>query len=231
MHFLKTKCAFFLYCRFLLNFVSVQLIDFYTYICIQILTTMKNLILLFSLSLVLFACDKEEVFRLDPLATLSIKPDASGWSMIASTNRVGSAYNHLSALDIVKRTTCMRFKMNNGVEGTRGFDPLQRDTISEIPCLKMWGTDIINTDGVYMPDFIESRNCVLEIWANKYSAWSARDTVGFIPNAVLIAAQDSIQQAYSKQDLQAVYRIFNEAFTFRPCTGSEYRALQALGEN
>lgn len=187
---------------------------------------MKKFIILLLSIFLLASCvpEEEPVFRLDPNATISIKPDPTAFQ----TTMLRSTKGYLSALEIVKQTTVMRFKNEvvfGSSDATRGFSDAQRDTISETPCLKMWGTDIIDQFGNYTPEFIEGHDIVLERWSNN-SFNSEKDTIGYIPNAVIFAAKDSIKAALLINDTESVYRIFNNAFTFRPITGAEWLALK-----
>lgn len=192
------------------------------------LIAMKKFIFLLFAAVLLASCHDEPAMRLNPEAMISIKPDPKGWN---NTMSLKSA-EHLSALEIVYQTTGMRFKndgMFSSLGAFRGFADAQRDTSASNPCLKMWGTDIINGEGEYTPEFIEGYDVILEHWANSGSTLSKRDTIGYIPNAVLRAAEDSIRIALQNQDTAAVYRIFNDAFTFRPITGAEWLELKRQG--
>lgn len=187
---------------------------------------MKRFIFLLFASILLAACHDEPDFRLNPEAMISIKPDPKGW------NNAGlKSAEYLTPLEIVERTTCMRFR-NDAVfgeysDGIRGFSEGQRDFVT--PALKMFGTDIIDQFGEYCPEFIEGHDMILEHWANSGTSTSARDTIGYIPNSVLRAAEDSIKTALAANDIEAVYRIFNNAFTFRPITGAEWLTLKMQG--
>ena len=195
---------------------------------------MKRLILFLILAVgfVLASCDNEEpkVFRLDPKAMISIKPEQKAWN---GSMRI-KADGYLSPLDIVRQTTVIRFKntaMYGTGDATRGFELFQRDTISAIPSLKMWGTDIISSEGEYVPEFIEGHDCILEHWHTNSYFYGKKDTIAYIPNSVLRAAETAIKQAFADKNTELVYQLFNEAFTFRPTTGAEYRQLKLLNQN
>lgn len=189
---------------------------------------MKKLLFLLSV-IVLFGCEKE-TFKLAPDAMISIRPAVGAWkSPIQKVKADEPTYQHLSAMEIVKQSMGISFQ-NEPIWGTqavdRGFSESQRDTVSNPPCLKMYGADIIKANGNYDPSFIEATDCVLLRTVN-----NQRDTVGYIPNSVLRAAEIEINAAFSAKDNEAVYRVFNEAFTFLPVTGEEWRALKANSEN
>jgi len=190
-------------------------------------TIMKRLLPIFLISLLFSSCNKKDDptgFKVDVYATVNIKP-AVGFR---------SAGEHISALEIVKKATVIHFTTSDLQSATRGFDKAQRDTISATPCLKMWGTDIINEQGVYEPIFIEGSNFVLEVW-NGFPTIPYRqckiDTIAYIPNSVIQSARISIKAAYNAGNSDEVYRLFNDAFTFVPITGSEYRELMKKGLN
>lgn len=179
------------------------------------------------------ACNKDDddVFRLDPNATISLKPDLSAWTLKSSDLKSDSEY--LTPLEIVQQTSVMRFKNDRNFgdnDLTRGFSETQRSLNSDPPMLLMWGTDIIDSEGNYVREFIEGNDCILEVWETN-SAYSDKDTIAYIPNSVLRAAEAAIIEAYNNNDYETVYQLFNEAFTFRPTTGAEYRALKEQGLN
>ena len=189
-------------------------------------------IILFLLALVVFAsCNPEEPIaekiKIDPLATVDIKPDPNGWGNLRSTNP-----EHLSPLEIVEKTTVMQYYNPDIIEWSdglweRGFHDLQKDLNPDNPMLKMWGIDIITEEGEYLPYFIESENIILISFELIDDA--PRDTIGYIPNSVMRTAETAIKAAYANGDTEAVYQLFNEAFTFRPITGAEYKTLKEAG--
>lgn len=202
---------------------------------------MKKLTFFLILIILLAGCkakdEPKEPFVIDPLATVSIKPETGAWSK-SPAMKVKSVQEHLSALDIVKKTHIMQFYNSKlmielGYEPNtileRGFDALQRDTISEIPSLKMWATDIIKEDGELLTHFIEGNDVILIHFRERYNPQSIRDTIGYIPNSVIRSAETAIKTAYNNNDPDEVLRLFNDAFTFRPITGAEYKALKLQG--
>lgn len=184
---------------------------------------MRKIILLILLSVFVISCghdDTPSTGKLDSNAMINLRP-APG------TKSVGDTI-HLSALEIVRQTTNLKFVnvpiFGNQVVG-RGFSDIQRDTVS--PMLKMWGTDIIDQDGNYVPGFIEASDCVLQRIINLDKPNMVIDTIAYIPNSVLRAAEAQIKEAYAKSDFTTCYKVFNEAFIFIPINGSEWRALKA----
>lgn len=53
------------------------------------------------------------------------------------------------------------------------------------------------------------------------------DTLAYIPKAQHRAAVEKLEELYKDKDnnWSEIYRIFNEAFIFVPCTGDEYKAM------
>lgn len=196
---------------------------------------MKKIYLsLFAFAMMLFACDRQvQSFVLDPDATIKLRPDLSGWQItrsdsdsITAPDTVYSPY--LSPIEVVRQAVGISFQNfalfgNQSVD--RGFHATQRDTISDPPCLLMYGTDIINQHGEITLTFIEGEDCILfRVKDNE------RDTIAYIPNNVMRTADSLIKIAYDAQNYEEVYSIFNEAFTFLPVTGAEWRALKAAQE-
>ena len=215
---------------------------------------MKKLILFIVAVTLLTAC--ESTFKMDPNAMVSIRPAQGAWDAPAAMKAMRSdsvatdsvTYTHLSALEIV-RTTCNLEFRNVAVFGDqntgRGFSSNQRDTSDVAPCLKMFGTDIIDMYGAFVPEFIGGEQVVLtRLWLimpegdtvmfdpitrypHEYMATKVlKDTIAYIPDATLRAAETVIYAAWNLQDNEEVYRLFNEAFVFVPVTGAEWRALQ-----
>jgi hypothetical protein len=88
----------------------------------------------------------------------------------------------------------------------------------------MFATDIITQDGVYQREFIYGYDVILTTHDNV-------DTVAYVPNSIITEARNNIEAALENENYDEVYRLFNEAFTFIPISGSEWRALKAQGIN
>jgi len=183
---------------------------------------MKKLFYLL-IAVLLIACkgDEPKVFQIDPLATVNIKPAAGTVMKVKSNVNV----EHLTALEIVKQTTIIQYNFK-GDRWERGFESNQRDTISTVPMLKMYGLDIINQEGNYVPDFIESIDCILIKFDTHAPYGAPRDTIAYIPNATLRAAELIIKQAYEAKNEELILNTFNTAFTFIPISGAEYREFK-----
>lgn len=182
---------------------------------------MKNLLVIFFLVFAVISCEKQPTSKgkLDPNALISIRP------------AVGVKSGYLTAKDIVKNTWDMCW-YNPGVAGTlivRGFSATQRDTTNVR--LLMWGTDIISIEGKYVPDFIEGNNFLLRDDIDMNAFPRVYDTIAYIPNSVITEAKGKIKTALADSNYVEVYRLFDEAFTFTPISGAEWRALKAAGQN
>lgn len=170
--------------------------------------------------LVIFGCKKDDRGQLDKNAMISI------WPSGATTK----ATNHLSNYEIVRQAESLSFYSPSFTgPGTRGFTKDQRDTINVR--LLMFGSDIIDQFGNYVPEFIEGNDFVIRRNLATPVQTPIWDTIAYIPNAVIKSARATIQKAYTDGDYTEVYRVFNEAFTFIPCGGEEWRALKRTLQN
>lgn len=156
-----------------------------------------------------------------------IKPDRTAF--VSTRSAVGNP-NHLSPLEIVKQGEVLRFYTkyfekvikDKAIATTMGFAETQKDFT--IPALKMWGTTIINQEGEFVDDFIMGSDFVVTTFGDII------DTIAYIPNKVIVSSRDTLRKAYDAKHYEDVYQLFDKAFTFRPITGAEWRALKAKGE-
>ncbi len=189
---------------------------------------MKKLLLLFIAPL-LVACggdDEEPKQKIwNPNATVLIKPDKSAFLQTKSSENS----KHLSALEIVKQGDYIEFMttyfdnkpVKEPFSTNRGFSDEQKDYT--IPALKMWGTDIIDQEGVFVKDFIYAYDMVV---CNAQT----EDTIAYIPNKVLQDVRKPLEKAYAEKRYEDVYKMFDEAFTFRPITHKEWEELKKQGK-
>jgi len=185
-----------------------------------------NRILFISLIVTLISCEQERGFYLDPTTMLQIKGEKQMSN--ASAQRVSENPEHLTHLEIVKRANnirCYNAALNatTGLGASIGF--AGKDTISEEPALLRYATDILHPDGYFIPDLLEAYDMVIEI----FRANDDIDTIAYIPNAVLREAERKIRLAFAEQKYDEVFRLFYNAFKFRPITGAEYRELKKQG--
>ncbi|HHU96823.1 MAG: hypothetical protein QM237_10955 [Bacteroidota bacterium] len=184
----------------------------------------RILFLLMTIALAFVGCEKSDG-KLDPNATLSIRPAAG--VKLRSTNP-----EHLTALEIVQQTTTMVFiPPTTNQPAYRGFSEAQRDLNPDDPRLKMWGGDIITAEGMLVEDFIRAKNVVLTIDYRIIDGSDRIDTIAYIPNKTLQDAYVIIKPAFDSGDYEAVYQVFDNAYRFIPITGTEYAELQKQGKN
>lgn len=169
----------------------------------------------------LFACKKDDRGQLDRNAMISIWPQGA----------VTKAANHLSSYEIVRQAYDISFYNLPLFEtsAARMFTKNQRDTVNVR--LLMFGSDIIDQFGNYVPDFIEGSDFVIRRNLATPVQTPIWDTIAYVPNAVIKSARTAIQKAYAEENFTEVYRVFDEAFTFTPCGGEEWRALKRTLQN
>ena len=189
---------------------------------------MKKTIFLLAIAAIVASCEPNEpkAFSIKDTDMISIRPVASAAN---APQKVKADDAHLSALEIVKQASSIQYR-HNGIKWERSFNESQRDTVSTPPKLLMWATDVITLDGDLQAEFIEATDVLFVTFETIFSS-APKDTVAYIPNSVLRAAETSIRAAYEAKDIDECYRLFNEAYTFTPITGAEWRALKANGQN
>lgn len=182
------------------------------------------------LGLVLASCEKEEpkFFRIDPNATVKIKPDQVSQK---SFQAVKSNVEHLTPIEIVKQADVLVGHNDELGSSFTMWTFVGKDTISEPPALLRWATDILyDSDGfghyTLTTDFINGYDFVI---CRGNAQW--RDTIAYIPNAVMRNARDLILSSLAAKDTSSVYVHFENAFRFIPITAQEYMELKGRGEN
>ena len=139
-------------------------------------------------------------------------------------NVTTKADEHLTPAQIVRKAYSL--DMSNGINAfhmRRGWAEQQRDTVNNK--LLMYSTDVISIDGELMNtkyDFINVQSA--------YIVDSNEVVIAYIPSAVLRKAHDDIIEAYNRNDYDAVYKLFNDAYEAIPITQAEYDALVERGE-
>ena len=139
-------------------------------------------------------------------------------------NVTTKADEHLTPAQIVRKAYSL--DMSNGINAfhmRRGWAEQQRDTVNNK--LLMYSTDVISIDGELMNtkyDFIKVQSA--------YIVDSNEVVIAYIPSAVLRKAHDDIIEAYNRNDYDAVYKLFNDAYEAIPITQAEYDALVERGE-
>lgn len=172
-------------------------------------------VLFVCLSLFLLSCSKSDNKLWDSNKMVSLRPEVGVKSD-----------NILTAREIVERTTDIMFYAQEyqKVVG-RKFAPNQKDFVNNR--LLMFGSDVIDPIHGLGTVFVECRDLVFV----RFEGEIITDTLAYIPNATLRAAEAIIKKAYAEQDYNTCYEVFDNAWRFVPITGSEWRALKAVGKN
>lgn len=213
---------------------------------------MKNTILfLFMFALLVMSCEKEDGKR-----ALNDKVTITGVNAYAGSKALSDTPEGIMGTDITdslkfiaKYAESFNFLSLDGETkwGATSFGASQEnydnrhDTINNK--LLYEGGQVITSRGT-LGQFIvdcqdacfyvyidEAKNVIFPIDFPTNPDWDpARvDTVAYIPNAVLNKARVEIMDAFAREDYEACYRLFDEAFVFVPTTGAKWRALKAAG--
>lgn len=180
---------------------------------------------------------KKPIGKLDPSAFVRIEAE-KGVKVRATDDQYTEDGERLyTAFEVAKYGAALK------PTGKRFGD--QRDTLSQNPALLMFGTDIITMDGELHRTFIDARDNVIVQFSLDgkpltYDDIMAilddriyrvkEDTIAYIPNSVMDEATKKIEEAYNDSNYTEVYRLFNEAFTFKPITAKQWKRLKALGK-
>lgn len=187
---------------------------------------MKHLLLILCFSVVASACSSDDGGgRLDPDAMVALNAAPEGKADGVGGTKTG----RLTAKEVVEQASVMSFwndARNPNKAMARGFADHQRDTANNR--LLMYGTDVIAQRGYLTTVFIEGRDFIFEIFDVENHPI---DTIAYIPNAIIRAAEAQIKEAYARGDYATCYRVMDEAYQFTPITGEEWRALKKAGNN
>lgn len=161
---------------------------------------------------------------LDPMAKISIKPSKSP----AGT---ASKAEYLSPVEVVRLTTDIVLISPiypNEPYTNFGISDEQKDFTT--PKIMMWGMWVIENNAISR-DFIEAKDVIFVTRQNQDNTKPISDTLGYIPNATLRAAETAIKAAYAAEDYDKVYSLFDEAYRFTPINGADWLKLKAEGKN
>ena len=152
----------------------------------------------------------------------------------------------LSPRNIVKYSSRITSTTAEGLTGRLAIDDDQRDLVNNR--IKMYAGMIIGPvphmiDGkrtdVYelLDGFIKARDIRLEVGRTSDITTddgvfipANTDVVAYIPNAKMEQAEKDIRAAWEAKDNEAVYKFFNDAYTFIPITQKAWDELKAKGE-
>ena len=209
---------------------------------------MKKLFLLIAVTTALFiSCSKDDnKSSYDPFRPVPIRAAAGTRAYIQG--------NLLSGKQVVQQTWGMKGRYPDGTAtqgGGKLFTDAMRDTIN--PALKLLmkdvvysrtGEDVKRLDGFFLTlrDVVFERGLHIEGkdttfcgYADDYSGVlkyaHIMDTIAYVPNAQLIAAEPLVRAAFERGDYDECYRILEKAYTFIPITGAQWRKLKAENKN
>ena len=152
----------------------------------------------------------------------------------------------LSPRNIVKYAKGITYTNKDGLTARLAVDDDQRDLVNNR--IKMYAGMIIGPvphmiDGkrtdVYelLDGFIKARDIRLEnnninpfITDDGVKVPSEIGVLAYIPNAKMEQAEKDIRAAWEAKDNEAVYKFFNDAYTFIPITQKAWDELKAKGE-
>lgn len=207
----------------------------------------KIFLLLFVAAVAFIACSKDDnSSTYDALRPVPIRAAAGSRAYVHG--------NLLSGKDVVKQTWGMKGIYPDGSPtqgGGKSFTAEMRDTVN--PALKLLMKDVIFT--VYKEEkprletfFLTLRDVVFERglhiengdttfcgYAKDYSGVThyanVNDTIAYVPNAQLEAAEKLVRAAYERGEYDRCYQILEKAYTFIPITGAQWRKLKAENKN
>lgn len=222
---------------------------------------MKQFFTFFFVALAFTACSSDEPApinkgRLDPNAFVRIEAQKGVKSRSAESTddytaldiaRYGATMQFYSEWDGANKVKEQRLE--------KGF-AMQRDTTSARPALLMFGTDIISDHGTLHKTFLYAQDVVITAirYKGRLTTYNDQmhydpngdykhslahaiqkegvvDTIAYLPASVMREAQVKIEKAFSDSNYTEVYRLFNEAFRFKPITAKKWRELKAKGLN
>ena len=207
----------------------------------------KLFLLMFAAMTALFiSCSKDDnKSSYDPFRPVPIRAAAGTRAYIQG--------NLLSGKQVVQQTWGMRGKYPDGTatQGAKPFTDVMRDTIN--PAFKLLMQDVLppspdRKSHILGDVFITLRDVVFERglhvegkdtvfcgYAKDYSGTilypNVTDTVAYVPNAQLIAAEPLVRAAFERGDYDECYRILEKAYSFIPITGAQWRKLKAENKN
>lgn len=192
-----------------------------------------------ALLLAVTGCNKNEPKLLDPNAKMYINV-VDGKTRAVPNPDLPDNPEHYTPEQIVERSFAMIYDIPEGLTNVDGpadvnyqfsLPPEYKDIPNHK--FKLWGQTIIykNKEGktILNETLIRSVNCrFVESTDGTRDGWK---TIGYLPQRVLKAAWVEIKAAYDRGDYDAVYKLFDSAFTAYPCTHEEWLKLKAEGKN
>lgn len=197
---------------------------------------MKRTILLLMVGFIFAfaACDKDDDNgKLDPNAKIYI----SGADKLLKNTRYG-VDAPLTAAQICRLDSlwmkCSRYgRKEESIDAYFSFRGESGCTIDTINNRLVFDAGSIN--GIDGNGFLDPNTGYNDFYIFKMFSYpdgrDGRDTLAYIPNAQRQAAYEQIKALWDTEQWDAIYEIFQNAFTFVPCTGAEFRELKEAGLN
>lgn len=180
---------------------------------------MKKLLPILLTGLALTACNDPEIPKkkvLDPFAQILVH--------VKPTLDTRANSKAMTPREMLEKATHFQMWQENIKDHpvTRSIGDNEKD-FNKVAFL-WWGDDVVRADTIatYWRD-------VKDLLIMR-SHETGNDTIGYIPQSVRTEAFERILEAEKRQDYEAIYKIFNEAFVGVPCTPEEYKELKAKGQ-
>lgn len=149
---------------------------------------------------------------------------------INGVNKANKAvrYENLSVEEIVRIDSVWLISVYNGVGLTELFE-FSLGNIDTLNNRFAMQAGYIN-NGTYDNIFFSQRNYYLvkSIYGEN-DTYLGDDTLAYVPNKQITDAKAKIDSLFPLGKWSEIYEIFNNAFTFIPCTGEELRELEKQG--
>ena len=193
-----------------------------------------------------FACSHDGGSSYDALRPVPIRATPG--------SRVYVHGNQLTGKQVVQQTWGMKGRRPDGSHSLGGgklFADYMRDTIN--PTLKLLMKDVIypvygkespQLEAYYLTlrDVVFERAIHIENGDTTFCGYDKEyngpilypttwDTIAYVPNAQMEAAEPLVRAAYARGDYDECYRILEKAYTFIPITGAQWRKLKAANKN
>lgn len=182
----------------------------------------KVLLIILGVFALLVACEDDENNKFDSNHRLYINGVDKANKAIVYTDR-------MSASEIVRIDSVWLRSEYNGVILTELFEFAlgNIDTINNRFAMQ---AGYIN-NGTYDNIFFSQRNYYLTKYVKDTIGFSGTvDTLAYVPNKQITDAKAKIDSLFPLEKWSEIYDIFNNAFTFIPCTGAELRELEKSGK-
>lgn len=181
----------------------------------------KFLLMLLGAVLLFTACNKDDENN---------KFDANHRLYITGVNKANKAvrYENLSVEEIVRIDSVWLYSsdLHSGISELFEFALGNIDTINNRFAMQ---AGYIN-NGTYDNIFFAYRNYYLMRFVyGENNEYLGTDTLAYVPNKQITDAKAKIDSLFPLEKWSEIYEIFNNAFTFIPCTGAELRELEKSG--